>query len=176
MTRTDHARVVLGTGAVVLAIALAAAACGGPSTTSIAVTQSLPELESPSGVPEVTGQGMPDDGTGSKVLGRGKFERIGYGGSGIALVEQSPGGIVVRFEDFEVEQGPALRVYLSKAAAGSPESRYDDEFVDLGELESFRGDQEYPVPGGTKVEGYRSVVIWCAEFDVGFVVAPITEE
>jgi hypothetical protein len=79
----------------------------------------------------------------------------------------------VVFEDFEVEQGPALRVYLSAARAGSPEPRYIEDFVDLGTLRSFRGAQEYRVPAGIDATDYRSVVIWCAEFDVGFIAAPL---
>jgi len=106
-------------------------------------------------------------------LSSGGFEPIGYDGEGTATVVDTLNGIEVRLSDFRVEQGPALRVYLSAARAGSDEGRYDNNFIDLGALEEFRGDQTYLVPSGTDLAVYRSIVIWCADFSVGFVVAPI---
>lgn len=110
---------------------------------------------------------------GPTVVATGQFEKIGYEGSGVAELIDAGRSSEVRFTDFQVEQGPALRVYLSGAKAGSPEQRYIDDFVDLGKLRAFDGDQGYDVPPGTPKAVMRSVVIWCAEFSVGFVVAPL---
>jgi hypothetical protein len=39
-------------------------------------------------------------------------------------------------------------------------------FVDLGRLKAFSGGQNYPIPAGVDVRKYKSVVIWCEQFDV----------
>jgi len=108
------------------------------------------------------------------VVADGRFEPIGYKGKGTAsIVEDGNGKAVLQFTGFKVESGPELKVYLSSAKAGSPESEYDDDFADLGALESFSGDQTYDIPKNEDWKKRRSVVIWCAEFSVGFVVAPL---
>ena len=38
--------------------------------------------------------------------------------------------------------------------------------VDLGRLRSFEGSQRYPIPDATKLDDYKSVVIWCEQFSV----------
>jgi hypothetical protein len=48
-----------------------------------------------------------------------------------ALVLRSDGRRALRFEEFRVENGPDLRVYLSSATAAD-ENAHDDDFVDLG--------------------------------------------
>ncbi len=146
--------------AAIVGLVLFAAACSSGTTTAGTAPAASSAASSPP---------TPSDG----VVASGEFERIGYDGSGTASIADTGDGLEVRFTDFEVEQGPALRVYLSTASAGSEESLYDDDFLDLGELRSFSGDQTYEVPAGMTLSDYRSVVIWCADFSVGFVVAPI---
>jgi hypothetical protein len=79
----------------------------------------------------------------------------------------------VRFEDFEVENGPDLRVYLSRADADAPQRELAGDFVDLGDLKGNIGDQNYLVPGSVDLTRYRSAVVWCRRFSVGFAVAPL---
>lgn len=47
-------------------------------------------------------------------------------------------------------------------------------FVDLGRLEAFKGSQSYAVPPGTDLTRYRSVVIWCQQFNVLISPAALT--
>jgi hypothetical protein len=35
------------------------------------------------------------------------------------------------------------------------------------------GDSNYEIPGDLDITGFRTVVIWCRRFTVGFGVAPI---
>ena len=42
----------------------------------------------------------------------------------------------------------------------------DTMFVDLGRLKAFTGSQNYAVPAGVDPRQYRSVVIWCEQFNV----------
>lgn len=163
-----------------LTLALLISACGGSSpgpTAASSPPASAPSPASPA-ADEPTGTDGSDapepEAPQERTLSEGRFEPIGYQGKGTAtLVEDAEGNVELRFTKFKVEQGPTLRVYLSSAKAGSSESLYDDDFADLGKLRSFSGDQTYDVPNDAKWQKRESVVIWCEEFSVGFVVAPI---
>jgi hypothetical protein len=107
-------------------------------------------------------------------LARGSFAPIGrYSGEGTALLLDVGGASFVRFEDFETTNGPDLRVYLSAAPADADPSLHDDDFADLGPLTASRGAQNYEVPTDVDTSRYRSVVVWCRRFSVGFAVAPL---
>jgi hypothetical protein len=69
--------------------------------------------------------------------------------------------------DFEVGPGPKFHVYLVPDADITPETRVQDTmFVDLGRLKAFSGGQNYPIPDGVDLKKFKSVVIWCEQFDV----------
>jgi hypothetical protein len=71
--------------------------------------------------------------------------------------------------DFEVGPGPAYHVFLVPRAGVRTETDVDVKganFVDLGGLRSFKGSQRYPIPAGTDLKKYPSVVIWCVRFGV----------
>jgi hypothetical protein len=119
-----------------------------------------------------------DAGAGSAssqgVLSEAEFRPLGHDARGTALViDAADGNTYVRFEDFEVENGPDLKVYLSRAQANAPEDELATDFVDLGGLKGNVGDQNYLVPASVHLSEYRSVVVWCRRFSVGFAVAPI---
>ena len=94
-------------------------------------------------------------------------------GSGSAIIYQlEDGSHVLRLEDFEVTNGPDLRVILSPHA--DPQSRGDvtaEGFVELGKLKGNIGNQNYPIDAGVDVSTLNSVVIYCKPFRVIFAVA-----
>jgi len=111
-----------------------------------------------------------------KVLGSGEFIGIeGHSAAGTArLLELDDETRFVRFEsDFDVTNGPDLRVYLSAAPPDASADSYDDEFVDLGELKGNVGSQNYRLPAEADPQRYRSAVVWCKRFSVGFAAAGI---
>ena len=70
-------------------------------------------------------------------------------------------------EDFEVGPGPKFHVYLVPEVDIKPSTNVEDTmFVDLGRLKAFTGSQNYSVPSGVDPRDYRSVVIWCEQFNV----------
>ncbi len=80
----------------------------------------------------------------------------------------------LRFEDFETSNGPDLLVYLSTKSADPNEWRgYDADFIDLGALKGNVGNQNYAIPQGVDLGRYRSAVVWCRRFEVGFAVAAL---
>jgi len=107
------------------------------------------------------------------VRGRGSFlhadpnDPVHYG-KGTATVFTD----LVHLEgDFEVGPGPRFHVYLSRKAPIRKNADFDEgASLDLGRLKAFKGSQNYPIPAGTKLEDYNSLVIWCKAF--GVLVSP----
>ena len=90
-------------------------------------------------------------------------------GSGSALIiETEPGVYVLRFEDFSVQNGPDLFVYLSTSPDG-----YGDSSYNLGQLKATDGSFNYDIPPGVDPWAYGSVIIWCEPFAVLFATAPL---
>lgn len=92
-----------------------------------------------------------------------------YSASGTAVLMQRTGGdLVLEFnDDFSVDDGPGLEVFLSNSAGVTAES------LNLGALESITGAQTYPVGGSVSLDSYTHVVIHCVPFNVTFAAAAL---
>jgi len=101
----------------------------------------------------------------------GSFIGVGDGihdAQGIAkVIPVESGGNVLRLEDLVVTNGPDLYVYLSTDKSAS-------DFVNLGRLKANIGNQNYPIPAGTDMTKYDTVLIWCKAFSVLFGSADLT--
>jgi hypothetical protein len=116
-----------------------------------------------------TGQSRPRQNV---LLSLGRFESLEHETTGVAqAIAVSGGRRVLTLTDFETDNGPDLRVYLSTADAGRDSA--GDEFVDLGGLKGNVGDQQYEIPRGVDLDRLTQVVIWCRAFSVGFGAAPL---
>jgi hypothetical protein len=107
------------------------------------------------------------------LLGRGSFESVAHPAEGTATtIRTAAGARVLTLTNFEVDNGPDLRLYLV-AGPARDESEVDD-FEDLGALKGNKGNQQYELPRGLDLERYSTVVIWCRAFSVNFARAPLT--
>lgn len=117
-------------------------------------------------------------GMGPETLaGAGQFSPVEMEGKGTAgLYELADGTRVVRFEDdFEVSTNTDLFVWISEAEAPrTSREAVDSPFVELGNLKSTLGSQNYVVPAGVPTERIRSIVIWCAPVAIAYAAAPLT--
>jgi Electron transfer DM13 len=110
---------------------------------------------------------------GNVLVNRGSFESVAHAAEGTArTIRTAAGGTVLTLTNFDVDNGPDLRVYLV-AGPARDESEVDD-FKDLGALKGNRGNQQYELPRGLDLERYSTVVIWCRAFSVNFARAPLT--
>lgn len=117
----------------------------------------------------------PQLGAEQTILATGGFRSLEHHTSGQALlVRVADGTVILRFESLDTLNGPDLHVYLSEMPAGGNARAYGQRFVDLGKLKGNKGNQNYRVPSDVDVSRYRSAVIWCKRFAVGFGVAPLT--
>lgn len=105
----------------------------------------------------------------------GNFVALGrYSGQGEALVLSSGDQRSLRFENFEVSNGPDLKVYLvANASADSDKDLFDDDFISLGELSGNIGNQNYELSSDIDIEQYNTVVIWCERFSTPFAAADL---
>ena len=95
------------------------------------------------------------------VLRIGTFEGlVGHRADGTAKIIQVSGSDYLRFENFEVTNGPDLRVYLTND--GDVKSGYH-----LEKLKGSKGNQNYSLDG-VDWDQYDTVVIYCQPFRVHF--------
>lgn len=108
--------------------------------------------------------------TAAEVIAEGTFS--GHRNHDVAgqafLYRLGDGSHAVRLEGLDSDNGPALRVWLV--------TDLDDKTngpIDLGPLNSTRGDQNYTVPADADVTNAAGVSIWCRAFSVEFGTAPL---
>jgi len=101
------------------------------------------------------------DSTGIEVLKSGTFEGlVGHNAEGVAKIIQVNDMTFLRFENFQVTNGPDLRVYLT--TGGDIKNG-----VHLEKLKGSKGDQNYSLDG-IDLGVYDTVVIYCQPFGVYF--------
>lgn len=107
------------------------------------------------------------------LLGAGSFVGLtGHSGSGDAGIFRNPdGSFVLRFENFETDNGPDLDVYL---VPGADQTEPGEGSIDLGALRGNIGDQTYELPPGTELPpGPYTALVWCEAFSVEFTAATV---
>ena len=106
------------------------------------------------------------------LLARGSFEPVAHSAAGTATaIRTAAGARVLTLTNFEVDNGPDLRVYL---VAGPARDESDvEDFEDLGALKGNKGNQQYDLPRQLDLDRYTTVVIWCSAFSVNFARAPL---
>ena len=132
-------------------------------------------MEAMAAEPILMNEDMPENaGVGMTIISEGEFYDIAHEGMGTATIfELADGSRILRFENFEVSNGPELHVYLATLnpvplrVSGGLGGR------DLGALKGNIGDQNYTIPGDLDLSLYNSVVIYCVPFQVAFNAAAL---
>ncbi len=132
-----------------------------------------PAAQDDSAVPDDEEPETPPEPSGPVLLGAGQFVGLaGHSGTGDAAIFENPdGSLLLRFENFDIENGPDLEVYL---VPGADQTSLPDGSIHLGALKGNIGDQNYDLPAGTQLDpGAYTVLIWCEAFSVEFVGATL---
>ena len=104
---------------------------------------------------DASGESIPE------ILQTGQFVGLaGHQAEGIAKIIQVNEQTFLRFENFEVTNGPDLRVYLTQ------DGNVKDG-IHLEKLKGSSGNQNYPLEN-IDVKVYNTVVIYCQPFGVYF--------
>lgn len=109
------------------------------------------------------------------VVSFGKFHPVAHPGTGDAIVYRlEDGSHVLRLENLDIFNGPALYVYAVAAEdANDNETVLNASFLNLGPLKGNKGNQTYELPATFDPEKYRASSVWCRRFSVNFATAPL---
>lgn len=108
------------------------------------------------------------------VLTSGSFIEIDplHWGEGTATIYQLPDQQrVLRFQDYASARGGDVAVYLSRDPEPRTTVEVGVDFLDLGRLKGNIGNQNYNLPATLDLSGYRSVVVFCRQFNAVITVA-----
>lgn len=134
-------------------------------------------VEEPAGETDAPAEPAADEppaATGPVLLGAGQFVGLaGHDGTGDAGIFENPDGtFTLRFENFDIDNGPDLEVYL---VPGADQTDLAEGSIHLGALSGNVGNQNYELPPGTELApGTYTVLVWCEAFSVEFVGANVT--
>lgn len=106
------------------------------------------------------------DVSNAQLKKQGTLQGIGHTAEGIATVYEKDGKLTVVLDPYSSQNGPDLKVYLSRDEAAS-------DYIRLGNLKSVSGKQSYDVPGTADLTEYHYVHIWCEKYTVVFARAEI---
>jgi len=95
--------------------------------------------------------------------GQLNFVDAAHNGKGAVLILRAGSELFVRFDQVAITNAPDVHVYLSPDTGGKWS---ESTSVYLGPLKATNGSFNYPVPAGTDVAKYKSVVVWCRQFSV----------
>ena len=151
------------------------------------VDEALPEAGPATSAPPVAGAAesptassapAPTAAPARVTLATGTFISHEHATSGtVRLLQLADGRRVLRIEGLDTSNGPDLKVWITDqkvvdGPAGWPV--FDDgRYVDLGSLKGNKGSQNYVLPDDVRLEGLRSVSIWCDRFNVSFGAAEL---
>ncbi len=138
----------------------ASPAAASPTATSGAATTAATEAPT-------TASGQGSLISMGELMGADSF----HTGSGLVLLVTGPdGSVVLRFQDYEVRNGPDLFIYLTPDPGGDV---HVDGAIELSEIKATRGNVNYEVPDGVDPSTFRAAVIYCRAFSVLFAHAEL---
>jgi hypothetical protein len=106
------------------------------------------------------------------VLASGEFIKSEHPTTGMAQIVIKNGQKYLKFDsNFKSDSGPDLFVILHRQS--SPKRYSARDYMSLGRLQKVAGQQMYKIPNGVNVAKYKSVVIWCRQFNATFGYAPL---
>jgi len=95
------------------------------------------------------------------LLKSGSLTGIGHTVSGTVALYDTGSEKIILLDPFSSQNGPDLKVYLSKDQNAS-------SYISLGVLKSTSGKQSYEIPGDPDITDYNYVMVWCEQFTVVF--------
>ena len=108
-------------------------------------------------------------------LANGDFVAVEHPTEGKAsIVKEGNNRYLELNADFQTDRGPDLKVILHRAKTVNLKLEEGD-YISLGALQEFSGNQRYAIPDDIDLSEYNSVAIWCEQFNATFGYAPLTK-
>ncbi len=113
--------------------------------------------------------------TPDRVVAQGSFYKVEVRGEGTAKLYRMPDGKrILRFENFQTGENTDLFVWLSEVAKPSTsEQAVRSPHVEIANLKSTLGTQNYEIPASIPTEKIRSIVIWCQPVAIAYAAAAL---
>lgn len=109
--------------------------------------------------------------TGNKL---GSFKAAEHPTQGNARIVQENGRRYIEFDkEFKTDNGPDLYVILYRNATVPESGVKDKDYVQLARLQKTNGTQRYAIPDDVELVNFKSVAIWCRQFNATFGYAPL---
>lgn len=102
-------------------------------------------------------------------LYKGSFVSAVHPTSGLATIDKNK--TVLTFTNFMSDNGPNLDIYLVADL-----SNVNADFINLGDIKGLNGTYSYNLPANIDLKVYKTVVIWCSDFNVNFGYATLIEQ
>ncbi len=107
----------------------------------------------------------------------GTFHGKVHNTSGRATIyKEADGRLLLRLTNFKTSNGPDVHVVLIAAKDADDDANFlknSTERIELGTLKGNEGDQNYNIPGGTDLQKFQTVSIYCERFNANFGAAPL---
>ncbi|MEO1431426.1 MAG: DM13 domain-containing protein [Cyanobacteria bacterium J06633_8] len=113
-------------------------------------------------------QGIRVAAKSKSLIASGNFVKAEKATSGKAKIVNINGKRYLEFDKaFSTGNGPDVKIILHKNS-NIPLNIKEGNYITLGRIKSFNGKQRYAIPNNLNLANYKSVGIWCEEFNATF--------
>ncbi|MEA5513006.1 DM13 domain-containing protein [Nodularia sp. UHCC 0506] len=105
----------------------------------------------------------------SPVAESGNFQAAEHPTQGKVSVVKEAGKSYLEFDqNFQTDNGPDLFVILHRSATPPVSGIQEKDYVSIAALQNISGTQRYAVPDNVNLADFKSVAIWCRQFNATF--------
>ncbi|YAF94427.1 MAG: DM13 domain-containing protein [Nodularia sp. CChRGM 3473] len=105
----------------------------------------------------------------SPVAKSGNFQAAEHPTQGKVNVITEQGKRYLEFDqNFKTDQGPDLFVILHRSDAPPVSGIKEKDYVNIAPLQKVTGTQRYALPDNVNLADFKSVAIWCRQFNATF--------
>ena len=107
--------------------------------------------------------------------GAGRFQAAEHPTTGnVSVVNENGKRYIVFDESFKTDSGPDLFVILHRNSTVPVSGVREKDYIQLARLQKINGTQRYAIPANVQLADFRSVAVWCKQFNATFGFAPLS--
>lgn len=107
--------------------------------------------------------------------GAGRFQAAEHPTTGNVRVLNENGKRYIEFDrSFKTDSGPDLFVILYRNSTVPVSGVKEQDYVQVARLQKINGTQRYAIPGNVQLADFKSVAVWCKQFNATFGFAPLS--
>ncbi len=107
--------------------------------------------------------------------GIGRFQAAEHPTTGnVTVINENGQRYLVFDESFKTDSGPDLFVILHRNSTVPVSGVREKDYIQLARLQKINGTQRYAIPTNVQLADFRSVAVWCKQFNATFGFAPLS--